>query len=395
MRFRSFISIGLCTLLMGCEGFFGDKTDIDFIDTPDFTNRSVAYVPIQPIIEGFESPSDVISGFDGLIYIVDEGTEEIISYDQAGREQGRLSLQGVSKIAMDRQLNILAIGSFDTTINDVPYSLPTIYRLHLNTGVGFGIQHAEVINKLVHPYYFKSSFSSVDAEVKFTSIDVMGDNEYYVSRTGPRDNENQVGGPDDGIVIFNEKDEYVSNVFVSTDNGFFRGYFKSPTCVVTYAKPPQSPSVNESKNFFVAMADPSVPIKVQSIEFNESEFGSSFNVQLLDFSDTSKANDFLYRPGRFKSPIDMTFTGDGTNYLLVLDNETDSLYQFTSTGREGINPPPGSSETKNIIASFGGTGQEATQFNNPSAIAYLDQIVYVTDRGNGRLLRFKLTTDFD
>ena len=143
------------------------------------------------------------------------------------------------------------------------------------------------------------------------------------------------------------------------------------------------------------MADPSLPIKVQAIQFNESEFGSSFNVQFLDFSDTSEANDVLYRPGRFQNPVDITITGDGTNYIFVLDAGSDSLYQFTSTGKEGINPPPGSSETKNIIASFGGTGQEATQFNNPSAIAYLDQIVYVCDQGNGRLLRFKLTTDFD
>ena len=395
MNLRVIISIATSCILMGCDGFFGDKTDLGFIDTPDFTNRAVAYVPIQPIIDGFQSPSDVISGYDGLIYVVDEGSQEIISYDQAGREQGRLLLPGVSKIAMDRKLNILAIGTFDTIINDVRYSLSAIYRLNLNTTLGFGVQFARKTNKIVHPYYFKSSFSSVDADVKFTSIDVMGDNEYYVSRTGPRENENKVGGPDDGIVLFNESDEYISNVFVSTDIGFFRGYFKSPSCVVSYAKPPQSPSVNESRNFFVAMTDPSAPIKVQSIEFNESEFGSSFNVQLLDFSDTSKANDFLYRPGRFKNPVDMTFTGDGTNYLLVLDSESDSLYQFTATGREGINPPPGSSETKNIIASFGGTGQEATQFNNPSAVAYLDQIVYVADRGNGRLLRFKLTTDFD
>jgi hypothetical protein len=395
MKVQTLISIALAMTLVGCEGFFGNKTDISFIDTPEFTNRDVAFVPIQPIIEGFQSPTDVLAGFDGLIYVVDAGSEEIIAYDQAGREQGRYGLPGVEKIAMDRKLNILAIGTFDTIINAVPYELSTIYRLNLSTSTGFGLQHAEVTNKLVHPYYFKSSFSSVDAEVRFTSLDVNSDNSFYATRIGPRDNDNQVGGPDDGVVIFNKADEYVSNVFVTTNNGFFRGYFQTPMCLATYAKPPQSPSVSESKDFFIAMADPSLPIKVQAIQFNESEFGSSFNVQFLDFSDTAEANDFLYRPGRFKNPVDITITGDGTNYIFVLDAGSDSLFQFTSTGKEGINPPPGSSETKNIIASFGGTGQEATQFNNPSAVAYLDQIVYVCDQGNGRLLRFKLTTDFD
>lgn len=394
---RNSIHIAILALLSltGCEGFFGKKTDLEFIDAPEFTNRDVAYVPIQPIIEGFLEPTDVYAGYDRLIYVVDAGSEEIISLDQAGRELGRLKLQGVTKVAMDRKFNLLAIGTFDTVINDLPQTLSTIYRLDLNGPTGYGIQHATIANKMVHPFYFKSSFSSVDAEVSFSSVDVMANNQFYASRTGPRDNENQVGGPDDGIVLFDSDDRYISNVFITTSIGFFRGYFKTPTCITTWAKPPQSPSVDEAQDFFVAMADPTVPIKVQSFSYTETDFGSSYDVLYLDFTDTSEANGFLYEPGRFSNPTDMWLTGDGTNYLFVIDSELDSLYQFTTTGYEGVNPPPGSSETKNIIASFGGTGQGATQFNNPSAVTYLDRIVYVADKGNGRLLRFQLTTDFD
>jgi hypothetical protein len=29
------------------------------------------------------------------------------------------------------------------------------------------------------------------------------------------------------------------------------------------------------------------------------------------------------------------------------------------------------------------------------AVAYFNEILYVADAGNGRILRFKLTTDFD
>lgn len=381
--------------LTSCEGFFGEKTDLSFIDAPEFQARDVAYVPIQPIIEGFSSPNDVITGYDELIYVVDAGTEEIIAFDQAGREQGRTNVQGVTKIVQDRQLNILAIGELDTIINGNPYTLSTIYRLNLDTEAGFGIQYAEIENKIINPFYFKSSFSTLDAEVKFTSIDVMADNDYYATRTGPRTNTSQVGGPDDGLVLFNYNDEYQSNVFVTTESGFFRDYFKDPMAITTYAKPRQSPSVDESRDFFIAMASEEVPLKVQSLQFIATEFGSSYEVELLGFSDTAEANDFLYRPGRFSNPVDMTLTGDGTNYLFVVDQGKDSIYQFTTKGYEGINPPPGSSETKNIIASFGGTGVSATQFNNPTAVAYHNDILYVTDRDNGRLLRFKLTTDFD
>lgn len=396
MSMRTYLWLFLALAMTGCEGFFGKKTDLEFIDAPQFQARDVAYVPVQPIIDGFLEPTDVISGYDELIYVVDRGTEEIIGFDQSGREQGRLSVQGVTKIAQDRSLDILAIAEIDTVINSVSYTLSVIHRIDLSTATGvYGISNGKVVNTIVHPFYFKTSFSSLDAEVKFTSIDVMGDNSYYVTREGARDNENQVGGPDDGVILFNEDDEYVSNVFVSTEVGFFRNYFKTPTCITTIAKPRQSPTVSSSSNFYIAMADPTVPIKVQSIQFFESEFGSSYEVEVLDFTDTSEANDFLYRPNRFIDPVDITLTGDGSNYLFVVDAAKDSVYQFTTRGWEGVNPPPGSSEEKNIIASFGGTGEGPTQFRDPSAVAYLSEILYVCDKGNGRLLRFKLTTDID
>lgn len=395
MKVLQSILILFSIALFGCDGFLGTKTDLDFIDVPNYLGRDVAYVPIQPIIEGFLEPTDVIVGYDELVYVVDKGSEEIIGFDVAGREIGRFSLPGVTKITQDRRMNILALATFDTSINDQVYNLSAIYRLSLSGELGYGIQYASIVKKVVNPFYFKSSFSSDDALVKFSSIDVLADNRYFVTRTGPRDNEIQVGGPDDGVLLFDIDDDYVSNVFVSAESGLSRGYFRTPTCIVTAAKPPQSPSVSESQNFFVAMADKQVPIKVQSVRFTETDFGSSYNAEFLDYSDTSAADDFLYRPDRFSNPVDLWLTGDGTNYLFVVDEDRDSLFQFTTNGLEGINPPAGSSATKNIIASFGGRGQGPMEFNHPSAVAYFDQIVYVTDKQNGRLLRFKLTTDFD
>ena len=396
MKMKSLIALVFVLLaLSSCEGFFGDKTDLSFIETPDFQAREVAYVPIQPIIDGFIQPTDVLAGYDELFYVVDAGTEEIIAFDQAGREQGRLRVPGVTKIAQDRRLDILAIGTFDTIINNNPYTLSTIYRLNLNGSSGYGISKAEVENKIINPFYFKTSFSSLDAEVKFTSLDVMASNEFYVTRNGPRQNINQVGGPDDGVLRFDAEDNYKTNVFITTEVGFFRDYFKRPTCIVSYAKPPQTPFINETGDFFIGLADPTVPLKIPSISFLETDFGSSYEVENLGFSDTAEANDFLYRPSRFENPVDMTITGDGTNYLFVVDQAKDSIFQFTTSGFEGVNPPPGSSEKKNIIVSFGGTGIGANQFNSPSAVAYLNRILYITDQNNGRLLRFKLTTDFE
>ena len=58
-------------------------------------------------------------------------------------------------------------------------------------------------------------------------------------------------------------------------------------------------------------------------------------------------------------------------------------------------PPAGSTSKKNVLVSFGGTGTSLSQFNNPSGVAYYQQVLYVADTDNKRILRFKLTTDFD
>ncbi len=397
MKHLSHICTGLLCLLFlsGCEGFFGEKTDISFIDAPEFQNRDVAYVPILPVIEGFLEPTDVVAGFDDLMYVVDAGTEEIISFDKSGRELGRFQLPGVTKIVQDRRLEILAIGTFDTIINSTPHTLSTIYRLDLASPMGFGIQNARIKNKIINPFYFKSSFSTADVQVEFTSVDVMGDNRFYVTRTGIRDNPSQIGGPDDAVLVFDANDEYETNIFITTSVGFFSDWFQTPLCVTTYAKPPQSFSVSESDNFFVSMVHPEVPVLTQSIQFLQSEFGSSYQVEFLSNTDSAEADDFLYRLNRFERPVDMTLSGDGTNYLFVVDEAKDSVYQFTTRGLEGAEPPPGSSSNKNVIVSFGGTGEGITQFRDPSAVAYADAILYVADRGNGRLLRYRLTTDFD
>ena len=111
----------------------------------------------------------------------------------------------------------------------------------------------------------------------------------------------------------------------------------------------------------------------------------------LPVGDTSKADGFLYTPFRFKQPRGLAFSGDGTNYLWVTDVATDSVYLFSNTGLEGVQPPPGATTKKNINVSFGGPAV----FGRPESIAYVDKIIYVADSERGRVIRFKLTSDFD
>lgn len=391
----------LAVSTMGCEKYFGDKTDLSFIEPPQFSPRDIAYVPIQPALTQFTRPVDVLAGFDELIYVVDEATQEIICLDQAGREQGRFFVPGVTSVAQDRRLNLLALGTKNILVNGVYYDVTCIYRIDLLSENGsYGIQHAEIVNEIVHPFYFKTTFNTGDAQVKFNKIGILGDlfnpainNWYYVSRTGPSSN-NAGQGPDDAVLLFNNQDVLASRVSVTTSSGFFNDYFSAPFGLTTRCQPPQLTASN-LRDFMFTSLDPNAQLKVQYIEFIESEFGAVYRPRILNPGDTSQADRFLNQPGRFRRPMGITYTGDGTNYIFVTDAETDSVYQFTATGLEGIQPPAGASSSKYQRASFGGTGLGLNQFNEPRGVAYLDQILYVADAGNGRVLRFKLTLDFD
>jgi hypothetical protein len=389
-----FVLLGIFTT--GCDDFFGNKTDLSFIDIPEFQNKPIAFVPIQPVLDQFVRPTDILAGFDELIYVVDNGREEIVALDQSGRELYGFSVPGVVKVVQDRRLNLLAIGTKDTVINGSPYTFSCIYRIDMQGPLGYGLNNAKITNEIVHPFYFKNTFSSSDVSVRLSDIAVYGENQFYVSRTGNSNNINQFGGPDNAVLVFNEDDVYVTPISVTTRGGVFRDYFKYPEALSSYAQPPQI-SASMSADFVYTSLDqsPDNLYKVRFISYIETDFGAEYSpTEILPF-DSNLADGSMYEPNKFSMPVDVTLTGDGTGFVFVVDMEKDSLYQFTANGLEGIKPPAGTGETKYVKVSFGGTGIELTQFNEPMAVAYVDKIVYVADSGNGRVLRFRLTSDFE
>ncbi len=385
----------LAALLMalvssGCEGFFGKKLDPDFIDVPIYSDKQVAYVPIQPVWSGFQHPVDIAIGFDELIYVADDVAEEIVCFDQSGNVLGRMNVPGVHALVQDRSLELVALGTFDT----LNTTLPAIYRIHLDNSGGYGLNNGEIIRKTLHPFYYKSTFApGTDDMVSLNGIGLKADNSYFITRSGNATS--PVFGPDNAVVRFSNEDDFISTVSVNTSLGILNDYFETPVGITTKVQPPQSPFVSIEQDFIYTSMSTTAQLKVQYINVIASDGGTDYSVEQLPTGDTTKAEGFLYTPGRFAAPVDVAYSGDGTNYIFVVDREKDSLYQFTNTGLEGVKAPAGSTDTKNIRVSFGGRGVGLSQFNQPSAVAYYNQIVYVADAGNRRVLRFKLTTDFD
>lgn len=386
--------LSVVVLLSACEGFFGTKTDIGFIEVPTYSPREVAYVPVQPALNSFEEPVDIIAGFDELIYVVDKATEEIISLDESGRELGRFAVKGVRAVAQTRGLDLLAIGENTTTVAGIDYDVTCIYKIDMHgEGASFGMQYARFVDTITHPFYFKSTFSASDASVEFNKIAILEDNSFYVTRTGVDNNPQKFGGPDDAVLLFDAEGTYITPVIVNTPNGFFRDFFKSPVGISSFVQPPQI-SAAGADHFVFTSIEENRSIKVQVIDYLETEFGASYEPRILFESDPTTADGNLATPGRFEEPVGVTITGDGSNFILVVDRAKDSLYQFTTTGLEGVRPPAGAATTKYQLASFGGRGEGLSQFNAPSAVAYKNRIVWVCDTGNGRVLRFRLTIDF-
>ena len=200
-------------------------------------------------------------------------------------------------------------------------------------------------------------------------------------------------GPDDAVILFDNDDNYESAVLVTTSGGQFPDYFQQPSGLVTRTQPPQI-SAGSGKDFIVTSIEPNNLLKVRYIEFQETDFGAQYSPRIFPV-DTSLSDGSIDEPNKFSRPVHIALTGDGTNYLFVTDADKDSVFQFTLTGLEGIAPPPGSGETKYQNASFGGSGIGLTQFNEPMGVAYWREILYVCDAGNGRVLRFRLTLDFE
>ena len=379
-------------LLFFLDGCFGKKTDISFLEIPKFSQRQISYVPIQPILSGFDSLTDVLAGWDKLIYVVDAKKQTIECYDESLKKLSQTTISGVFKIGQNRALDLYALGTIDTTINNIFYRLPCIYKLDLKNNI-YGLSQARIEKKIIHPFYFTTSTpKNSDVNVRFTDITFLADNSYYVSRKGISQ-DNFIGGPDDAILVFASNDTYISYVQVVTSSeGIKDDYFVSPIAITSFIQPPQTQAIRENLAFAYVSNSPSEPLKVKFILATLNEDGLAYSLdQSLITGDTSKAEGFLYTPSKFGSPSAITASGDGTELIFVADELKDSVFIFTKTGLEGIAAPAASISKKNIKVSFGGAGV----FDRISGVAYANKLLYIADNGRNVLFRYKLTTDFE
>lgn len=415
-----------------CEDMFGTKDD-DITDNifeegrqdPNNVDEVVGFSSLLPFWDGFVNPKDVFVGYDELVYVVDDIGLHVL--DLAGRRFRTLEFRDASDVTMDRNLNVFVSArdsiAVPKNVNGqeqlVNFDLPVIYKLrNLNTN-----DDVTFIDTLVFPFAdgTRNTFSSQSIrlnrdrddnyeKVEITGLATRADNALLVARTGPGNTDSRGFAPDNTVMIFTR--EFVDGE--RTEKMRFSQYLgaidpvtpslKSGiglTSIETFVGPPQREQMSDDQSFLLTQTrqqgiteDP--PYKVLWISAVQTVDGLEYqaNSSLLE-QDTAEANRFLYETYRFEHPTDVTYSTDGRGFIFVTDSGTDSLYMFQSSGFEGINPPVGSDADKAIIISFGGEGSGPKQFIDPQGVVYFDEVLYVADSGNGRIARYKLSTDFE
>jgi len=389
--------------LTGCNFLFGTREDETVSDIfrqgaidPNVAQQVVGYVPVLPIWGGFANPTDVYVGYDELVYVADAAGVHIL--DLKGTRQALLPIPGATKVVQDRRLYTYVLGRATRVINGESWNLAAVYVL---TGAGTG--NPQILDTLIHPFNdltrANTNFRGVaDQNVEFTGLVPLIDNSFYLSRRGPTNSQISTAAPDNAILIYRSD---LSN------NGYAQGLNANTSSLRSvldvsgmagFLAPPQLVfGMNSTRDFIMLQSRAAAEYKTLWIRQQTSEEAGTVyieNQNMLNF-DTTKATRFLYDSFRFGKPADVCIAPDETNYIFVIDSEKDSLFQFTSLGFEGVNPPRNSGLTKQVIASFGGRGSGPFEFNQPQGVAYMRRIVYVADTGNGRIMRYKLSTDLE
>ena len=413
----------------GCEDFLGSKGDRitdDIFDQgrqdPNLIVEEVGYVALLPFWGNFNQPTDVFVGYDELVYVTDADGLHVL--DRAGRKYAEIPLRGAVAVTQDRLLNVYVAARVDTVIsglpaprNEITWDLPAVIKIRNANGAG----PVEIVQKLVHPFSdnsrstfstqtFRLDRSRADNEelVEITGIAVLSNNNIYVSRRGPRNVTGQAMAADNTVLIYTEnRDSQGNRLGTMRNTAQIRALNPNVpsllsgidmTNISSFIGPPQRENMSTNISFLVAQGneDRDIPYRVLWVNAVQTPDGLEYrsNPTLLA-RDTSRAESFMYDVNKFKNPTGIAFSADARAHIFVVDAATDSLYMFQSNGFEGVTPPAGSAATKAINVSFGGTGNGPREFNNPSGVAYFRQVVYVADKGNNRIARYKLNTDFE
>lgn len=362
---KSFFSV---LLLSSLAIFFSACADDENVKLSDYpinidpgTIGDTTYIPITPVITGFNEPVDIHFGYDQQLYVADKNNDRIVQLDLAG---GIVSYSNFilrpKKITQDRNFDLLVIASvIDTIPPNLLDTVDVVYRFKLQPNGG-------TLNGVVPTIAFRSNQPTPipGDHGNFTGISTFQDNYYLVTRSG--NNNSSPIDPDNAIFRIDRFDNTIPvperlSGFEVEGQGLLSLQQISGITTFTY---------NNADLIYIQKSS-NAAFKVQWCLYDDIE-----GIYTAKFEPSSGVD--LLRNGLLTEPADITL--DQFNNIFIVDSYKDSLYKFNSLG-------------KLKSESFGGEGISPTQFSNPLGVAFFNRTLYICDTGNNRILRFILSTD--
>jgi DNA-binding beta-propeller fold protein YncE len=358
-RFLPYIVVALLAYLIGCQE---THFPVDSLPQGKVNSRigDTVYVLQNPVWTGFNHPQGIIVGNEPFIYVADTDNDRVVMLDLIGRVIGySQKIKHPVALTEDKRLQLIVCAQFDTLLPGklAPTTFGAVYRLDL-------VSTNHDISKVRPRRIF---FEPSDSTRRYAGVASLYNNQYYVCRNGPKNELTRIDR-DLAILLFSKDDELLSPVtigFSPDGTGLLSLSIMSAIATMPW---------NRSVEYVFCQTGDHALYKVQWIQFVVE--GQTTNYVSKFYPSVDGSIDFL-RLNHFTQPAGVTFDPSGNLY--VVDAAKDSVYRFSSRGIERY--------------SFGGTGSGDLQFRQPSAIAYFDKTLFVADKGNNRIVRFKLSSD--
>ncbi len=353
---RYFIIL-IILILFGCT----DKFDVSQLGASSGKANiagDTLYVQTGKAWTGFNNPQDIIIGREPFVYVADTYNDRIVMLNLNGDVQGIREIKKPVALAQDYKLNLIVCGEIDTVVNGQTQTFGAVYKLNM-VAAEHQINNAPITKLLPRTSDLKYP------DRRYTAVTVFFNNMFYIARTGTANT--SFVDPDNSILQFIPKKLY--------------GGGEGDTLIGRVPNIDPLSSGLVSANGISSLTS----FNRKNIDFIETLTGNnSLKAQWLTYVVTPVSADYVARltpsdggafmtPNKFTQPEGSCI--DDAGNIFIADAAKDSIYKFTPLGDE--------------LQSFGGPDV----FNKPYSVAFFDNVLYVADSGNNRILRFKLSTD--
>jgi|WetSurMetagenome_2_1015567.scaffolds.fasta_scaffold06421_2 hypothetical protein len=347
--------LALTFCIVGCD------TPMDLSTLPQENTKALdtAYIAIDPPFGGFTQPEGILIGKDQLLYVADTRANRIVMMNRAGGLLSARTMIHPAAISQDTRLDLLVGAEMIAANGD---TVGAIFRVHLVSASQVSAHRLDVARvdtvwrELARP------------QRRFNGIAVLSDNSYLAVRDGP-DNSSFID-PDARILQFDDDDAFITplSAFV-TGVGTGIANINHPTGIAAFPR---------KMDFVLTQSSEGVAYGALWMVYSST---SDFQGWLprFDPANTDERSADFVRPNRYIHPSAVAIDPSRTD-IFVADGSLDSIFKYNSRGV--VRPE-----------SFGFSRSNGMMVH-PSGLAFFEKILYVLDKDQGIILRFRLSTDW-